>query len=43
LLVPPQLRFARGWLAEALNERGEKFYPFERWSAIADRLQKAEC
>ena len=43
LLVLPQLRFARGWLAETLNERGEKFHPFERWSEIADQLQKAEC
>lgn len=42
LLVPLQLRFARGWLAEALTERGEKFYPFESWSEIADRLQKPE-
>ena len=43
LLVPPQLRFARGWLAEALSERGEGFHPFERWSQIADQLQKAQC
>ena len=43
LLVPPQLRFARGWLAGALSERGEGFQPFERWSQIADHLQKAEC
>jgi len=43
LLVRPQLRFARGWLAEALNERNEKFHPFEWWSEIADQLQKAEC
>jgi 2-hydroxy-3-keto-5-methylthiopentenyl-1-phosphate phosphatase len=43
LLVQPQLRFARGWLAEALSERGERFYPFDRWSQIADELQKAQC
>jgi 2-hydroxy-3-keto-5-methylthiopentenyl-1-phosphate phosphatase len=43
LLVRPQLRFARGWLAEVLSERGEKFHPFERWSEIADQLQKVEC
>jgi 2-hydroxy-3-keto-5-methylthiopentenyl-1-phosphate phosphatase len=43
LLVRPQLRFARGWLAEALSERGEKFHLFECWSKIADQLQKAEC
>jgi hypothetical protein len=41
--VQPQLRFARGWLAEALSERGERFYPFDRWSQIADQLQKAQC
>jgi 2-hydroxy-3-keto-5-methylthiopentenyl-1-phosphate phosphatase len=41
MLVEPEWRFARGWLAEALNERGEKFHPFERWSEIADELQKA--
>jgi len=43
LLVQPQLRFARGWLAEALSERGEKFHLFERWSQIADQLQKTQC
>jgi 2-hydroxy-3-keto-5-methylthiopentenyl-1-phosphate phosphatase len=43
LLVQPRLRFARGWLAEALSERGEGFYPFDRWSQIADQLQKAQC
>jgi 2-hydroxy-3-keto-5-methylthiopentenyl-1-phosphate phosphatase len=43
LLVPPQLRFARGWLAEDLSERGEGFHRFERWSQIADQLQKAAC
>jgi 2-hydroxy-3-keto-5-methylthiopentenyl-1-phosphate phosphatase len=43
LLVKPQLRFARGWLAEALSERGEGFHPFERWSQIADHLQNAAC
>jgi 2-hydroxy-3-keto-5-methylthiopentenyl-1-phosphate phosphatase len=43
LLVQPQFRFARGWLAETFRERGEKFHPFERWSQIADQLQNAEC
>ncbi|MBV8587566.1 MAG: haloacid dehalogenase-like hydrolase [Verrucomicrobia bacterium] len=42
LLVQPQLRFARGWLAGALSERGEQFHPFERWSQIADQLLKPE-
>jgi 2-hydroxy-3-keto-5-methylthiopentenyl-1-phosphate phosphatase len=43
LLVKPEFRFARGWLADAFRERGEKFHPFERWSQIADRLQKGAC
>jgi 2-hydroxy-3-keto-5-methylthiopentenyl-1-phosphate phosphatase len=43
LLVKPGLRFARGWLAEAFRERGEKFHSFERWSQIADQLQNDEC
>jgi len=41
LLVPPHLRFARGWLAEHLRSQGEPFQPFERWSEIADRLIEA--
>jgi 2-hydroxy-3-keto-5-methylthiopentenyl-1-phosphate phosphatase len=43
LLVQPQLRFARGWLAEALSERSEQFHAFERWSQIAVQLLKAQC
>src|SRR5262249_55762225 len=35
LLVRPELRFARGFLAEALQARREKFQPFSRWSEIA--------
>jgi hypothetical protein len=35
LLVRPRLRFARGFLAEALRTRGEGFQPFSRWSEIA--------
>jgi 2-hydroxy-3-keto-5-methylthiopentenyl-1-phosphate phosphatase len=38
LLVPPELRFARGFLAQALRERGEAFRPFSRWSEIAREL-----
>jgi 2-hydroxy-3-keto-5-methylthiopentenyl-1-phosphate phosphatase len=38
LLVQPQLRFARGFLAEALRERRETFRPFSRWSEIARKL-----
>ena len=43
LLVRPELRFATGWLAEALRERGEGYHPFERWSQIADQLQNEQC
>jgi 2-hydroxy-3-keto-5-methylthiopentenyl-1-phosphate phosphatase len=38
LLVPPNLRFARDFLAEALRERGEAFRPFSRWSQIVREL-----
>jgi 2-hydroxy-3-keto-5-methylthiopentenyl-1-phosphate phosphatase len=38
LLVQPNLRFARGFLAEALRERGEAFRPYSRWSEIAREL-----
>jgi 2,3-diketo-5-methylthio-1-phosphopentane phosphatase len=38
LLVRPELRFARGFLADALRERGEAFRPFSRWSEIAREL-----
>jgi len=38
LLVRPELRFARGFLAEALTERAETFRPFSRWSEIAREL-----
>jgi 2-hydroxy-3-keto-5-methylthiopentenyl-1-phosphate phosphatase len=41
LLVPPHLRFARGWLADTLRSRGEPFHPFEHWSEIAERLLTA--
>ncbi len=40
LLVSPEYRFARGWLAEALRERGEIFQPFSHWSEIATQLPK---
>jgi 2-hydroxy-3-keto-5-methylthiopentenyl-1-phosphate phosphatase len=43
LLVKPEFRFARGWLAEAFTERGEKFHPFEHWSQIADQLGDDQC
>jgi 2,3-diketo-5-methylthio-1-phosphopentane phosphatase len=38
LLVRPELRFARGFLAAALRERGEAFRSFSRWSEIARDL-----
>jgi 2,3-diketo-5-methylthio-1-phosphopentane phosphatase len=38
LLVRPELRFARGLLAEALRARGEAFQPFSRWSEVAREL-----
>jgi len=38
LLVKPELRFARGFLAEALRTRGEGYQPFSRWSEIAREL-----
>ena len=38
LLVRPELRFARGFLADALRERGEAFRPFTRWSEVAREL-----
>ena len=38
LLVEPELRFARGWLAAELARRGIPFVVYRRWSEIADRL-----
>ena len=38
LLVPPELRFARRFLADALRQRGEAFRPFSRWSEIVREL-----
>jgi 2-hydroxy-3-keto-5-methylthiopentenyl-1-phosphate phosphatase len=38
LLVPPQRRFARSHLAEALNKVGEAYRPFSRWLDIARTL-----
>jgi 2-hydroxy-3-keto-5-methylthiopentenyl-1-phosphate phosphatase len=38
LLVRPELRFARGVLADALRQRGEAFHPFSRWSEIVRTL-----
>lgn len=38
LLVPPERRFARAWLADTLAARGESFRPFARWPDIAENL-----
>ena len=38
LLVPPERRFARGWLANALRQQGQSFHPFTSWAEIADTL-----
>jgi 2-hydroxy-3-keto-5-methylthiopentenyl-1-phosphate phosphatase len=38
LLVPPQRRFARSHLAEALTESGEAYRSFSRWLEIARTL-----
>lgn len=41
LMVPPELRFARGWLATELKSRGESFRGFSRWSDISEMLYGA--
>jgi 2,3-diketo-5-methylthio-1-phosphopentane phosphatase len=38
LLVPPERRFARGWLADELENRREPFVRFKRWSEIEGYL-----
>ena len=38
LLVRPDLRFARGLLADALRQHGEAFRGFSRWSEIVREL-----
>ena len=38
LLVAPSLRFARRFLAQALDERGEPYQPFRIWSEIVQAL-----
>jgi 2-hydroxy-3-keto-5-methylthiopentenyl-1-phosphate phosphatase len=38
LLVAPERRFARGWLAGHLTERHESFTRIDRWSEIAEAL-----
>ncbi len=38
LLVPPRRRFAKSWLAKKLDEIGEGYRSFERWSDVAEIL-----
>lgn len=38
LLVAPSLRFARRLLAQALDERGECYRPYQTWSEVVDAL-----
>lgn len=38
MLVPPELRFARGYLADRLRSEGLPFRPFTRWSEVAAAL-----
>lgn len=38
MMVGEGMRFARGWLAERLEARGERFGRFERWSEVARSL-----
>ena len=38
MLVPGDLRFARGDLAEALRQKGEPFQPFDAWPEVAERI-----
>lgn len=38
LLVKPEDRFARTWLADRLTASGERFRRFDRWSEIAEAL-----
>jgi 2,3-diketo-5-methylthio-1-phosphopentane phosphatase len=38
LLVPPERRFARGWLADELEKSHEPFVRFERWTETAGYL-----
>ena len=37
-LVPARLRFARGYLAQALDKAGEGYHPLENWAGLADTL-----
>lgn len=41
LMVQPEHRFARQWLASELTSRGESFQEFSTWSEISERLTEA--
>lgn len=43
LLIRPEVRFARGFLAEELASRNERFRRFERWPEIVDALLAGNC
>lgn len=43
LMVPPECRFARGWLANELEKRREPFVRFDRWSDIAGCLCRVDA
>ncbi|MFH0753152.1 MAG: MtnX-like HAD-IB family phosphatase [Candidatus Omnitrophota bacterium] len=38
LLVPPERRFAKSWLAKKLHEIGEGFRPFDHWNEVGEAL-----
>jgi 2,3-diketo-5-methylthio-1-phosphopentane phosphatase len=38
LLVAPSLRFARGFLAQALDDRGQPYQPYRIWSEVVEAL-----
>ena len=37
-LVKSASLFARGWLAGALSDAGERFHPLTTWAQLADQL-----
>ena len=43
LLVAPQRRFAKSWLAKKLQEIGEEFQPFDAWHEVAGKLIQQEA
>ncbi|MBF0485283.1 MAG: HAD-IB family phosphatase [Candidatus Omnitrophica bacterium] len=42
LLVSPERRFAKSWLAKKLHEIGESFVPFDHWDEVARALLKED-